>query len=164
MRRRDGIRLGRLARGDAAAVTEVFDAMSPRSRQLRFLSPVPRLTPSTLAYLVDVDGRRHIAVAAWRGQRCVGIARAVVPSTASSRATAEVAVAVVDAEHGKGVGRRLLQRLTEEAEAVGIASFEAYVDPANRPARGLLRQFGARSTFEGGLVRARWSVASARCA
>lgn len=65
-----------LRRGDVAAVTELFEAMSTRSRRQRFLTSVPRLTAKMLAHLSDVDGVGHIAVAARAHGRCVGIARA----------------------------------------------------------------------------------------
>jgi hypothetical protein len=53
-----------LRRGDIVAVTELFEAMSAKSRRQRFLTAMPRLSDRMLAFLSDVDGERHIAVAA----------------------------------------------------------------------------------------------------
>ena len=67
-----------LRRGDSVAVTELFESLSEKSRRQRFLNAMPRLSDQMLAFLIDVDGERHIAVAARVRGRCVGIARAVV--------------------------------------------------------------------------------------
>jgi L-amino acid N-acyltransferase YncA len=145
-----------LRRGDVAAVTELFDAMSAKSRQQRFLSPTPRLTERMVARLTDVDGESHIAVAAWSKGRCVGIARAA--TTAGKPSVADVAVAVADAHQGRGLGRMLVDALVAEARAVGIRDLEAMMDPTNAAARALTRTVTTTAWFEEGLVRARWSV------
>jgi L-amino acid N-acyltransferase YncA len=151
-----------LRHGDVAAVTELFDAMSPRSRRHRFLSPMPRLTTKMLTYLVDVDGVRHIAVAARVGARCVGIARAFV--VRGNPCVAEVAVAVADAHQGRGLGRRLMDALSNEARALGIRELEATVDPGNAAALALARSVASTAWYDEGLVRTRWLLPTASAA
>jgi L-amino acid N-acyltransferase YncA len=141
-----------LRRGDADAVTELFDAMSDRSRRQRFLGSVPRLSERMLAFLTDVDGVRHIAVAARAGGRCVGIARAVV--SRGNPAVADVSVAVADAHQRQGLGRRLVDALTIDAQALGVRDLEATIHPANDAARALARAVAATMSYDEGMVRA----------
>jgi L-amino acid N-acyltransferase YncA len=145
-----------LRRGDTAAVTELFDAMSARSRRQRFLNSVSRLSARMLTFLSDVDGERHIAVAARVRGRCVGIARAVVSRDRSS--VADVAVAVADAHQGQGLGRRLMDALATDARAIGIREFEATIHPGNGAARGLARAVAATASYDEGMVRAQLSL------
>jgi L-amino acid N-acyltransferase YncA len=144
-----------LRRGDTVAVTELFEAMSAKSRRQRFLNSMPRLSERMLAFLSDVDGERHIAVAARVRGRCVGIARAVVARDRSS--VADVAVAVADAYQRQGLGRRLVDALVIDARASGIREFEATIHPANDAARGLARAVAATTSYEEGQVVAQLS-------
>jgi GNAT superfamily N-acetyltransferase len=148
-----------LRRGDTAAVTELFDGMSARSRQQRFHNSVPRLSSRMLAFLSDVDGERHIAVAAWVRGRCVGIARAVVSRDRAD--VADVAVAVADAHQRQGLGRRLIDALTTDARAIGIREFEGTIHPGNDAARGLARSMAATASYDEGMVQARLSLTAA---
>jgi len=148
-----------LRRGDTAAVTELFDAMSARSRQQRFHNAMPRLSERMLAYLSDVDGERHIAVAARVRGRCVGIARAVVSRDRAS--VADVAVAVADDHQRQGLGRRLIHALAADARAVGIREFEGSIHPGNDAARGLARSMAATASYDEGMLRATLSLTGA---
>src|SRR3954469_6537729 len=98
-----------------AAVDAVFDGLSDHSRYLRFHAPMPRLTKSFRDHLTDLDGDRHAAVVAEVVGEPVGIARLVRAGPGS----AEVAVAVVDQWHRRGVGRLLLTEIAELAGALG---------------------------------------------
>lgn len=93
--------------------------------------------------LLDVDGRDHIALVAEAGGdgRCeppaVGIARMIRDPRVPDEA--ELAVAVVDAWHRRGVGRRLLEEIGQQAVAVGVTQLHARVLPDNTAALELLR-------------------------
>jgi L-amino acid N-acyltransferase YncA len=150
-----------LRRGDISAVTEVFEALSPRSRLRRYLSPIPRLTSTMLAGLTDVDGTRQVAVAAREGRRCIGIARAVVQQ--SDPSVAELAVEVADEHQRMGTGRRLIDHVSAEAARIGVRELVASVQPDNRAAIALMRSIGASGWFEDGLVEFRWSLPPAAC-
>jgi GNAT superfamily N-acetyltransferase len=133
----------------------VFAGLSPRSRYLRFHSPVPRLPASVRARLVDVDGIRNAAVVAEVGEpghrQPVGLAQIFGPG----EGTADVAVAVVDAWQRRGIGRRLLTAAAALAEQLGYAELRGMVLPENvamqRLARGVLP--AARPWFDGEVVR-----------
>src|SRR3954465_9179636 len=75
------------------------DRLGPESRLSRYFSPKPALTPRELTYLTDVDGVRHVALAAVDAGdlSIVGVARYV--TYAERPATAEVAVEVADDLH-----------------------------------------------------------------
>jgi L-amino acid N-acyltransferase YncA len=145
--------------GDVDSVTELFDAMSERSRRHRFLSSVPRLSERMLTFLSDVDGVRHIAVAARVGGRCVGIARAVISH--GNPGVADVSVAVADAHQRQGLGRRLVEALTIHARGLGIRELEATIHPGNDAARALARSVAATASYDEGMVRAELSLAHA---
>lgn len=130
---------------------DVLDAllsgMSLRSRYLRFHTPVRRLTAAMRRSLLDVDGRDRIALVA-EAPDCgplgggpaggpVGIARAIRDRTRPDEA--EIAFAVVDAWHRRGVARSLVTALAERARAAGVRRLVARVLPENAAALGLLR-------------------------
>lgn len=133
-----------LGRGEAAPLEEVMAGLSARSRYLRFHSPIAVLTPAMRRVLLDVDGRDHVAVAAETAAagpgarvRAVGIARLIRDPHAPGEA--EVAIAVVDAWHRCGVGRGLLEALTEQAWEIGVTRLHARVLSDNLAALGLIR-------------------------
>jgi RimJ/RimL family protein N-acetyltransferase len=129
-----------LRAGEEAPLLAVFDQMSPRSRANRYLSGVPALTRGMISALVTVDGRNHVAWLASVDDRPVGIARYV----RLEPATAEIALEVADAHHGRGLGTALLDAITTLACVNGIRRVEASVLPENRPSQRLLTKIGVR--------------------
>jgi RimJ/RimL family protein N-acetyltransferase len=139
---RRGLRIRPLETGETGPLLEVFAGLSPRSRELRFLVPQPRLTPSQLRQLSDVDGHHSVAlVAESTGGRPVGIARFF--RDRGDPESAEVAVTVVDAWHSRGVGTRLVAALVDRARDVGVRRFSLVVHHENRAALRLLHRFSA---------------------
>jgi RimJ/RimL family protein N-acetyltransferase len=135
----DGVSLRRLEPGDAEPMLQVFAGLGPRSRELRFLAPTPRLTSSEVRHLTAVDGTDHVAVVATdRWGRAIGVARLV--RDRDDPRSAEIAVEVVDDWQGRGVGSRLLADLVRRASALGVRRLAAFVSPDNRAARALLRR------------------------
>jgi ribosomal protein S18 acetylase RimI-like enzyme len=132
------VRIRELRTGEYHPVDAVFAGLSPESRYLRFHAGLPRLSDPMREALVAVDGRRHVALVAESqpGAEPVGIARFV--GTAPDRA--ELAIAVVDAWHHRGVGRRLLVELRHRAERSGFRELTALVLPHNEAVLRLLRQ------------------------
>lgn len=132
------IRLRPLRHGETGPVDAVFDGMSSHSRHLRFHGPRPRLTDAMRRMLTDVDGRRHVALVAEAVDggtvTPIGIGRLI----ATDDGTAEVAFSVVDAWHGRGVGRRLLTALRHRAVDLGHTRLRAYVMVGNLAASRLL--------------------------
>ena len=132
------VRVRPLRRDEGAPLDAVFAGLSPESRYLRFHSPVHRLTAPLRRALLDVDGCRHVALVAEspRGE-AVGIARLV--RDARHEDEAEVAFEVVDAWQGRGVGRRLLTAIVEEAARIGVSRVHARVLTGNAAALALVR-------------------------
>jgi GNAT superfamily N-acetyltransferase len=138
--------------GAEAVVDAVFAGLSPRSRYLRFHSPVPRLPASVRARLVDIDGARHAAVVAEvRGTGPVGLAQVF----GAGHGTADVAVAVVDAWQRRGIGRRLLTAVAALAEEIGYTELRGSILPENVAMQGLARSVlpWARPWFDGETVQ-----------
>lgn len=132
---------------DFDRLREVWDGMSAPSRRRRFLaaSSVDEVTDADVQYLVDVDHRRHEALLALDGDgRAVAVARYVrVPG---DRESAELAVAVVDAWHRRGLATALLDRLTARARDSGIRRYTAVVSEDNDVVLRRLERAGARTT------------------
>ena len=125
-----------LGPGEQQVLDVVFAGLSDRSRYLRFHSPVPRLVPAVGRALAAVDGHRHVALVAVVGREPIGIARCI--DLGSGRA--ELAVEVVDAWHGRGVGTLLLHALRARALAAGWRELSAEVLAENVAVRALLRK------------------------
>jgi GNAT superfamily N-acetyltransferase len=140
--------------GAAHAVDTIFAALSPQSRYLRFHSPIPRLVRSVRDQLIDLDGRRRAAVVAEvagpDGPVPVGIARIV----GDGGGTADVAIAVADAWHRHGVGRRLLVAVGELAGEIGYTQLRGSVLPHNVAMLALTRDAFplSRHHFDGDTV------------
>jgi GNAT superfamily N-acetyltransferase len=152
---RDGtaVQLRRLRRDERDLVARFFAGLSAESRRRRFLSPMPRLPEAMLGRLVDVDGRRHVAMVATVDGECAGIARYI--ALADEPGAAEVAVTVTDRYQGHGIGRLLVDALRPAAVRAGLTTLVYLVDPTNRPALGLLRSFGVELALRDGLVQGR---------
>jgi RimJ/RimL family protein N-acetyltransferase len=147
VRLRDGSRvLVRPVRSsDAPLLADGFSRLSAQSRQQRFLTPKQRLSSAELRYLTHVDHYDHEAIAALdRAGRGVGIARYI--RSRQDRRSAEIAVTVVDAWQGRGLGTALTRQLADRAIQAGISSFTALVTPENTAAAGILRVMRARLT------------------
>ena len=86
--------------GEDAALLAVFDGLSARSRELRFLTAMNTLRPSVVRALTDVDGCRHVAWLATVDGRPAGIAR----YARIQDGPADLAFEVADAQQGRGAG------------------------------------------------------------
>ena len=148
VRLRDGQELGirPIQPDDKPLLVDGFQRLSERSRRRRFLTPASELTPEDLAYLTEVDHKRHealVAIDPFEG-RLVGVARYVrVPG---DRESAEVAVAVVDDWQRRGVATALMNALSERARENGILRFTALVSPENTVVVDALQGAGAERT------------------
>lgn len=151
---RDGseVHLRLLRRDERELVAGFFAGLSEQSRRRRFLQPMPRLPEAILRRLVEVDGRRHVAVVAEVDGACAGIGRFVA---LPEPGTAEVAVTVADRFQGRGIGGLLLDALAAAAERAGVTALVYLVDPTNRPMLRLLRARGVQLAFRDGLVQGR---------
>lgn len=142
---RDGseVRIDRLHRSDAAMLAEGFASLSAESRRLRFLTDKVRLSPEELAYFTQVDHHDHEAIGAMEptGEHGLGVARFI--RDREDPEVAEIAVAVVDAWQGRGLGTELLTRIMDRAYAEGVRRVTAVVAADNDVMIRVLHDVGA---------------------
>jgi GNAT superfamily N-acetyltransferase len=144
------VRVEPLRRGDRGTVTRLFARLGHESRLRRFLSPVRELSERDLTFLTDVGRTGHEAVAALdaRDGSVVGIARYVQHHGRPE--PADVAVAVADDVHRRGIGSLLMNRVVECARANGFDLLTATTLWENRPARALLKSTGFQASASAG--------------
>ena len=107
--------------GDFDAVKAMHEAMSPDNTYMRFFN-ISRLVAQTEARRICQDPPAgHVALLALAGGAVVGVASYVVTGTGR----AEVAFAVADHMHHKGVATLLLEHLVSYARSHQITTFTA---------------------------------------
>jgi RimJ/RimL family protein N-acetyltransferase len=114
----------------------------------RFHGAKLELTEPLARRFTELDGHEAAAIVATTGTRgrIVGVAR----YARLDPRRAEVAFVVEDAYQGRGIGRKLLERLIALARAEGIEELVAYVLPGNERMLRLLRGAGPTSVrYEG---------------
>ncbi len=133
----DGTRLQlRPIRPEDADLERNFVAsLSEQTRYFRFFYRLHQLTPAMLARFTQVDYDRELALLALApdpasptGERIVGISRYIANYDGES---AEFAVVVTDAWHGRGIGRMLMERIIVCAKKQGYKRLEGVVLRAN---------------------------------
>ena len=149
---RDGttIAVRALVPEDRELIAAAFERLSPRSRHMRFFSPIPRLTKGMLDRLMDVDQARHVALIAIHDQACIGVVRYVVDRHDPS--SADFAITVIDAQQGRGLGRALTAAIAGVAQARGVRRFTLDIHPENRVMQGLARSLGAQLRLHDGAL------------
>jgi acetyl coenzyme A synthetase (ADP forming)-like protein len=127
---------------DCQALSSFFDALSPESRQRRFLSlALPRR--ELITSLCDCsEPRSTLTLVASRVQDGESCILATGSYLARDTRTAEVALAVADGFQGKGLGTLLLERLALIAVRHGFTHFWAVAQIENQPMLEVLRESG----------------------
>jgi RimJ/RimL family protein N-acetyltransferase len=118
--------------------------LSPESIRRRFFAPRRELSELELHRLTALDGWNQYALGvcdrAGNGPlEGVGVARFARTPEAST--TAEIAITIVDAYQGRGIGKALIARLANAAATRGIRTLHAIVLPDNAPIIALLQRF-----------------------
>jgi len=131
---------------DAGLLADGFTRLSDRSRRMRFRGPKDELSAAELRYFTDVDHHDHEALGALDHVSGGGVGIARYVRDRDDPQAAEIAVTVIDAWQGRGLGTELLTRLSERACQEGIHRFTAAVAADNAAMAGLLRTFGADLT------------------
>jgi acyl-CoA synthetase (NDP forming)/GNAT superfamily N-acetyltransferase len=117
--------------GDFDAVKAMHEAMSPDNAYMRFFN-LSRLAAETEARRICREPRPgHVALLALSGDEVVGCASYDVP--ADSRNVAEVAFAVADHMHHRGIATLLLGHLISHARSHQITVFTAETLSENAP-------------------------------
>ena len=140
------VRLRCIRPEDRDVLARAFGKLSRESRYRRFLADVPFLSPTMLRYLTEVDGSDHVAIVAvvdsldLKNEEGVGVARFLrLPEEPH---VAEAAVTVIDAYQGKGLGRILLDAISNAARERDIRMFRSTVLTSNAPMRRILDEAG----------------------
>src|SRR6478752_5812860 len=133
---------------DADALRDLHQGVSDYSLYMRFFGLSRTAAMAYVTRLVAAASSEHQALAAWIGDRLIGVA-------AFERIgveTAEVALLVADDHHRQGIGTLLLEHLAGRARRIGITRFVADVLGDNYLALRTLRDMGCRTTirFDGG--------------
>jgi GNAT superfamily N-acetyltransferase len=126
---------------DRAALSDLFDRLTPRSRRYRFLGPKKALSARELENLTDIDhvDREALALVAPDG---LFIAVARYGRVSGDPFAAEVALTVADEWQGRGIGMALASLLIGLARQSGIVCLLASTLAENHPARRLLHRLG----------------------
>ena len=129
---------------DKPGITDFFARLSEESRRRRFLGPKPKLSSRDLAFLTEVDQRRHVAIVALDGAGAiVGVARyaawvgraGAAPTWRSPSSTSGTATASAPRSATSWSRRR--------APPASPRS-PARRSPTTRPAKALLKRLGFR--------------------
>ena len=139
--------------GDRDELVASLTRVSEEARFRRFFRTVERLSERELDYLTTIDYSDHFAWVAYlpEPQQGIGVSRYV--RLAEEPQVAEAAVLVVDEFQGHGIGKVLLQLLSESAQANGITTFRGYALPENRPVLDAASAKGITSYLEDGIAR-----------
>jgi GNAT superfamily N-acetyltransferase len=143
------LRVRVLEAADRQRLGDLYNLLSPRSRYLRFMSPIHKVPESVLQHLAGIDHDSHEAVGAFDRASLIASAHWFRSPHQSSRA--ELAIEVADHYQRRGVGTRLLRVLGRRARTQGIVEFGATVLAENIAALALIRTIGwpSASTFDG---------------
>jgi GNAT superfamily N-acetyltransferase len=145
------LRIRPLRAEDKQKIVEGFERLSPESRYLRFFTAKPRLSEAELRYLTEVDGYNHyalgVAVLGPDGSEGDGVAVARFVRLPDEPDVAEPAIAVVDDLHGKGIGRKLMEKLVAAAETRGIRRFRTEFLAVNDAMRDLVAKLSPDARF-----------------
>ena len=124
---------------DAEAVRAMHAALSPDNLYLRFFSLSPHSAESEAGRVCREPGPDHAALLAWLGDRLVGVA-SYEPTPKPG--VAEVAFAVPDDMHGRGIATLLLEHLVSIGREQGLRAFMAEALPESRPMLGVFADAG----------------------
>jgi acyl-CoA synthetase (NDP forming)/GNAT superfamily N-acetyltransferase len=137
----DGSTVGiRAARpDDFDAVRAMHEALSPRNAYLRFFSLSPLNAEREAQRVTRAPGPGHAALLAWLGGELAGVASY---ESGDQPGIAEIALAVPDDLHGRGIGTLLLEHLVSIARQRKLQAFTAVALPENAAMLGVFADAG----------------------
>ena len=141
---RDGsiVRIRQGRHTDRDLLVRGFERLGPESRYQRFLTPMRDLSEKAVRYMTELDHHDHEAMIALDEQGLEGIGDAFYVRDARRPDTAEVAVTVVDAWQGRGLGSLLLDSISARARDEGIRIFTALMLARNGAMMHLFERLG----------------------
>ena len=142
---RDGrrVRLRAICEQDGEKLQDAIRALSVQSSYYRFFSPLPKLPTKLLERATRPEPERELQLVAVIGEGAdekiiAGARYAAIPDSRDC----EFAVAVVDAWHGLGLARSLLEVLMAEARLRGFERMEGSVLSTNRRMLTFVQRLG----------------------
>lgn len=138
---------------DREAFLAFHAGLSDESIYKRYFGSHRKLREAELARLLAPDPALACGLIALQGGALIG--HAVWHRIAAEPGGAEVAFAVADALHGRGLATQMLHELARRARAQGIERFVAHVLPHNREMLAVFHDAGyaERARFEDGVAR-----------
>jgi acetyltransferase len=128
---------------DADIEFEFVSGLSPATRQNRLLGGARAITREYIEELTRVDFSRDMALAATvmidDKETLIGVARYVRDKDNDG---AEFALVVADAWQGRGIGRRMMEKLIDVARRSGIRTMYGDILSINVTMLALLRRLG----------------------
>lgn len=149
------IRVRPVVPGDKARLIAGFTRLSERSRFFRFLSAVSHLSESDLARFTASgnDDHRAFGVLDESQEPPLPAAIARYERLGTDPGKAEMAITVVDAYQGRGVGSLLLGAIAFCAVRAEISTFVAFVHPENMAMARLIVALGGHLEAQDGSER-----------
>ena len=148
---RDGrrVEIRALRPDDRSDMLAAIGRTSMQSLQRRFFVPKKGFSEQEIAFFLDIDFESHAALIAQideAGRRAiVGGSRYVIVQPGQ----AEIAIIVVDAYQGQGMGTILLRHLVILAHGAGLKELVAEVLPENSAMLKLLKKFNFKTASGG---------------
>jgi RimJ/RimL family protein N-acetyltransferase len=124
---------------DAEALLALHARLSADTIYRRYFGARPHLAATDVERFTRVDGRYRFALVAVRRSDLVAVARY---EGRPGERSAEIAVVVDDALQHHGIGRLVLERLSDVAAEAGLDELVADVLAGNAAMLGLLRTLG----------------------
>lgn len=116
--------------------------LSPDTRHNRLLGGAVRITPEYIERLTSVDFSKDMALAATTmldgRETLIGVSRYVLVGAD----TCEFAIVIADTWQGRGIGRRLMEKLMDVARARGLTRMYGDVLSTNRPMLEMTARLG----------------------
>jgi GNAT superfamily N-acetyltransferase len=141
---------------DCDAIRSFVAGLSPRTRLLRFFTPVSPPSSAVLRAMCGTDGAADVLVAAHDGAVVAHAMAADAVGPEGCRA-ADIAVVVADDWQDRGIGSEILGRLVARAAARAVRVLVMDVLPENDRMLGMIsrRWPGAAYMFDAGAVTVR---------
>jgi acyl-CoA synthetase (NDP forming)/RimJ/RimL family protein N-acetyltransferase len=137
---------------DAAAVRDMHASLSPDNAYFRFFNLSPRAPEREAKRVTRPADDDHVALLALLDGKLVGVAT-YEPTERPGRA--EIAFAVSDDMHGRGIATLMLEHLVSMARQRNLAAFEAETLPDNYAMQRVFADAGlpVERRFEDGVVQ-----------
>jgi len=124
---------------DAEAEAALFERLPPEDIRYRFFTMLRHLPPEQIARLTQIDYDREMAFVAVRGGELLGVSRLVREPPGSE---GEFAIVVDPSLKGRGLGRKLMQRVLDWARSEGLTAVVGQVLADNQPMLAFMRRLG----------------------